>query len=160
MEEVALSPPYALITAGESFHWMDWAVVLPRCAAMSTSNAVVAIVERAVQEVAWWNEVRRLLKQYASYQAQSYDLVEELAKSGLFEQQGEHTTAPYPWAPSVASYVTSFHSQSSLSREALGSQRLAEFDARLEKLIKPYSENGHIHLEVCGRIRWGKARPS
>ena len=30
MEEASLSPPYALVTAAESLHWMDWEVVLPR----------------------------------------------------------------------------------------------------------------------------------
>jgi ubiquinone/menaquinone biosynthesis C-methylase UbiE len=29
-EDVELQPPYVLITAGESLHWMDWGVVLPR----------------------------------------------------------------------------------------------------------------------------------
>jgi SAM-dependent methyltransferase len=29
-EEVELEPPYALIAAGESLHWMQWDVLLPR----------------------------------------------------------------------------------------------------------------------------------
>jgi ubiquinone/menaquinone biosynthesis C-methylase UbiE len=32
VEDVPLDPPYALVTAGESLHWMDWHVVLPRLA--------------------------------------------------------------------------------------------------------------------------------
>ena len=28
-ETAPLSPPYALVTAGDSLHWMDWDVVLP-----------------------------------------------------------------------------------------------------------------------------------
>ncbi|HET9979541.1 MAG TPA: methyltransferase domain-containing protein, partial [Ktedonobacterales bacterium] len=31
-EDARLNPPYALITAGDSLHWMEWAVVLPRFA--------------------------------------------------------------------------------------------------------------------------------
>src|SRR6266487_724269 len=30
LEDVPLDPPYALVTAGESLHWMDWEIVLPR----------------------------------------------------------------------------------------------------------------------------------
>jgi ubiquinone/menaquinone biosynthesis C-methylase UbiE len=30
VEEITLQPPYALITAGESLHWMAWEIVLPR----------------------------------------------------------------------------------------------------------------------------------
>src|SRR5947207_11668711 len=30
VDTVALDPPYALVTAGESVHWMNWEVVFPR----------------------------------------------------------------------------------------------------------------------------------
>jgi trans-aconitate methyltransferase len=160
MEEVALWPPYALITAGESLHWMEWDVVFPRFAQVSTPQALLVIVERAVQPVAWWDEVRAVLKQYASYQAQSYDLVHEITMQGFFKLGGEHLTAPHRWCPSVASYLTSLHSQSSLSREALGAARLAAFDWRLKKPLIPLSVNGTLQMEVCARIRWGKVTAS
>ena len=38
VEEVLLSPPYALITAGQSLHWMDWEVVFPRFKESLTRN--------------------------------------------------------------------------------------------------------------------------
>src|SRR6185369_8676696 len=46
LEEVPLVAPYALVTAGESLHWMDWPVVLPRFAELLTPNGVLAIVGR------------------------------------------------------------------------------------------------------------------
>jgi len=30
VEDIALDPPYSLVTAGESLHWMEWTIVLPR----------------------------------------------------------------------------------------------------------------------------------
>src|SRR5579872_4717064 len=32
IEDIPLAPPYALVTAGQSLHWMNWAIVLPRFA--------------------------------------------------------------------------------------------------------------------------------
>ena len=45
-EAAVLDPPYALVTAGESLHWMDWPVALPRFAAALAPHGVLAIVER------------------------------------------------------------------------------------------------------------------
>src|SRR5712691_8819755 len=38
---------YGLVTAGESLHWMDWVVVLPRFAEVLTANGVLAIAGRS-----------------------------------------------------------------------------------------------------------------
>lgn len=158
MEEVALSPPYALIAAGESLQWMEWDVVFPRFAQASTPHALLVIVERAIQPVPWWDEVRAVLKQYDSYQVQSSDLVQELTTRGFFEPQGARMTAPHPWCPSVASYLTALHSRSSLSREALGAARLAGFDRHLKQVLTPVSVQGCLQMEVSARLRWGKVK--
>jgi hypothetical protein len=154
MEEVALSPPYALIPAGESLHWMEWDVVFPRFAQRSTPHALLVIVELAIQPVPWWEEVRAVLKRYASYQAQSSDLVHELTTRGFFEPQGERLTAADPWCPWVASYLTALHSRSSLSREALGVARLAAFDRHLKKILTPVSVHGCLQMEISARLSW------
>ncbi len=46
VEHAPIQPPYALVTAGESLHWMDWEVVLPRLAASMSATGFLAIVER------------------------------------------------------------------------------------------------------------------
>ncbi|HTK07597.1 MAG TPA: class I SAM-dependent methyltransferase [Ktedonobacteraceae bacterium] len=46
VEQAALQAPYALITAGESLHWMDWDIVLPLLRSMLTPQGYLAIVER------------------------------------------------------------------------------------------------------------------
>jgi len=50
-EDVETQPPYALVTAGESLHWMDWGVVLPRFAREVSSHGVLAIVYLVDQPV-------------------------------------------------------------------------------------------------------------
>lgn len=46
VETAPLSPPYALVTAGESLHWMRWDVVLPRLRAALAPGGVLAILNR------------------------------------------------------------------------------------------------------------------
>src|SRR5215471_15938282 len=38
VEDMEFKPPYALITAGESLHWMEWGMVLPRFARLLTQH--------------------------------------------------------------------------------------------------------------------------
>ncbi len=40
-EEVPLDPPYALVTAGDSLHWMDWSVVMPQIRASLTRERIL-----------------------------------------------------------------------------------------------------------------------
>jgi trans-aconitate methyltransferase len=47
IEMAHLYPPYALITAGESLHWMDWPVVMPRFRDALSPGGVVAIAGRS-----------------------------------------------------------------------------------------------------------------
>lgn len=46
VEEAALAPPYGLITAGESLHWLAWEVVFPRFAAALDPRGFLAIIGR------------------------------------------------------------------------------------------------------------------
>src|SRR4051794_7774514 len=43
-EDREVRPPYALITAGQSLHWMDWDVVMPRFQTLLTPQGFLAIV--------------------------------------------------------------------------------------------------------------------
>src|SRR5690349_13494055 len=43
-EDAPLHPPYSLITTGDSLHWMDWDVVMPRFARMLTPRGRLAVL--------------------------------------------------------------------------------------------------------------------
>src|SRR5579884_490460 len=45
VEEIELDPPYTLVTAGESIHWMNWNIVLPRFHHVLVQGGYLAIVE-------------------------------------------------------------------------------------------------------------------
>jgi SAM-dependent methyltransferase len=67
-EDAPLRPPYALVTAGESLHWMDWDVVLPRMHDALTPGGSLAIVVVSMSswagDGAWGQEVVELIKRY------------------------------------------------------------------------------------------------
>ena len=46
IEEVTLDPPYGLITAGESLHWMDWETVFPKFHEALSPDGWVVIIGR------------------------------------------------------------------------------------------------------------------
>ena len=62
VEDAAPSPPYGLVTAAASLHWMDWDVVLPRFAEILSPNGLLTIIEDKVEPIpcpeALWSLVR------------------------------------------------------------------------------------------------------
>jgi 2-polyprenyl-3-methyl-5-hydroxy-6-metoxy-1,4-benzoquinol methylase len=52
-EEVPLTPPYDLVTAGESLHWMEWETVLPRFNSLLSPDGRLVILELGHQPVPW-----------------------------------------------------------------------------------------------------------
>ena len=86
VEEVLLSPPYALITAGQSLHWMDWEVVFPRFKASLTRNGYLAIVGQKNSPMPWDGDLfKKIIPTYATNQDfVPYNLVEELESRTLF----------------------------------------------------------------------------
>lgn len=49
LETADLRPPYSLIVTGDSLHWMDWEIVLPRFAAVLGPGRFLAIAHRDVE---------------------------------------------------------------------------------------------------------------
>ena len=45
VEETPLHPPYKMITAGSSIHWMEWSVVFPRFKEVLTADGYLFIFD-------------------------------------------------------------------------------------------------------------------
>src|SRR5690242_14466765 len=52
-EAIPLHPPYALVTAAESIHWMAWDVLLPRLRDVLTPHGCLALLGRSEQPSPW-----------------------------------------------------------------------------------------------------------
>jgi SAM-dependent methyltransferase len=163
-EDFTSEERYALITAGDSLHWMDWDVVMPHFARLLTPGGYLAIVHRSdlaperQDELApeWQDELVALIARYSTSRFyETFDLIAELERRGLFEVKGRYTSPPRESRQAVEDYVESFHSRSSLSRENMPTGAPEAFGAELRALIGPWSADGYVRLQTVGEIVWG-----
>lgn len=160
VEEAELSPPYALVTAGESIHWLEWDIVMPLFARLLTPHAMLAIVGRSWDGPASVRErVLPVLKRFVATSWQNVNLVEELQKRNLFEPVGRTQFGPEPWQPTLEEYLLARHSQRSFSRTHMGPSAAAEFDAALtEALADVPRVDGRLQLLASAQVCWGRPR--
>lgn len=156
VEDVPLDPPYGLVTAGESLHWMEWSVVLPRFREMLSPGGVVAIASRVEAPSPWYASLLKLITRYSTNREfQPYDLIAELERRGLFARQGAHVIAPEPYTQSIEEYIESLHSRNGFSRDRMPPEDAAAFDAAVRTLLLPHALDGLVRLEIACDIVWG-----
>ncbi len=155
-EDAPLDPPYALITAGASLHWMDWAVVMPRFRDALTPHGLVAIIGDGTLPGPWRNALQPIIDRYSTNRLyQPYNLIAELTQRGLFAQVGEHRTPPRPFPQPVATYIESFHARNGLSRDRMPPAAAAAFDAEAQAALTALCPAGIVPLQVYGDVVWG-----
>jgi trans-aconitate methyltransferase len=155
-EDVELDPPYGLITAGESLHWMDWDVVLPRFASVLAPDGFLAIVYRNEVDLPWQDALDDIIQTSSTMKTYGkFNLIAELKRRGLYEPVGRYEVTRRQ-RQSVDDYVESFHSRSSLSRTHIGPEAAEAFDAAVRELVEPFAENGMLALRTAARVDWGR----
>ena len=163
-EVAQLAPPYGLVTAGESLHWMDWSVVLPRFAGALLPGGVLAVVERDWDAPpALVDRLRPIFVRYGSVRDfRPMDIVEEIERRGLFTRLGERRCGPESWHPTVAEYLEFRHSQRSFSRAHMAPGTASAFDAAVREVLDDLVRAGDISrtgdrldLTVQARVVWG-----
>ena len=160
IEQVQLTPRYALITAGDSLHWMEWDTVLPRFHALLSRRGVLAIVELEQLAVPWSDPLGAVIQQYSTNRDyQPIDLVTELDQRGLFVVQGRQQTPPFPFRQSIDAYIESFHGRASFSRERMVPSDVEAFDHTIRALVVPFAPDV-VELQLVATITWGKPMPS
>ena len=156
VEEVALDPPYALITAGSSIHWPAWDVAFPRFRSMLVPGGFLALVYRRIVPMPWDAEMRELLAEFSDHWGhRGAHAIKELETRGFFRRCGEQETAPIPFVQSLDDYVEGLHSRSSFSRELMGQERAADLDQWVKALLLRYHPDGVLPLQVVGSVTWG-----
>ena len=155
-EDAPLDPPYALITAGDSLHWMDWPVLLPRLRPMLTPNGYLAIFENGQEPPPWQADLLPIIRRYSTLRDyRPFNLIDELMRLGLFARYGSHRTAPIPFTQSVEAYVASFHGRSSFSHDRMTPADANAFDAAVRDLVRTYHPET-VTLSLVTGITWGK----
>jgi SAM-dependent methyltransferase len=156
-EDAPLSPPYALVTAGESLHWMDWERLLPRLARSLTPAGSLALVYRKELAIPWQAELLELIREFSTYKTyRDFDLVTALEARGLFRTAGSATTPALATEQPVEQYISSFFSRASLTREALGHEAAGSFASQLRALVLPFASGGKLSLSMACEVTWGK----
>jgi trans-aconitate methyltransferase len=155
IEEVVLHPPYALVTAGESLHWMNWSIVLPRFHELLNPEGYLAIVEQETQPDPW-SLLNAIIPHYTTNEGYyPYNMIEDLEQHKLFRKVEEKKTAPVPFVQSIDDYIESYHSRSGFSRERMSMEQAQAFDEEAKKILLNTYQDGVIELQVVGNIVWG-----
>ncbi len=155
VEDVALDPPYALVVAGESLHWMDRRVVLPRFHQVLAPGAYLAIVTHETTPDPW-SLLGDLVARYRTDGGyQPLNLLEELQRESLFQIMGAQTVGPVPFVQSIDDCIESYHARAGFSRQRMGAERSAAFDAAARQHLQRVYPDGAIAFAVAGRVVWG-----
>jgi trans-aconitate methyltransferase len=160
MESVSLHPPYALVVAALSLHWMPWAVTLPRLAQVVSPNGYLALVENPGLPNAWDQAITPIIGEYSMNQDfQPYSIAtvaQALETHGLFHQVGVQEAKPVRFRQPVDDWITALHATNGLSRERMGTEKAAEFDQKIRQVIEKYCPTGEIEQWIGARVVYGR----
>jgi SAM-dependent methyltransferase len=156
-EDAPLSPPYGLITAGASLHWMRPEVVLPRFRDALAPGAHLAILNTEKTDSGPWRaQLLEVIQRYSPVKdhLEVAEMVARDAKKGLFTVVGEERTPPVIDDKSVDDFMRLLGSTSTLSRATLGA-RADAFDAECREM---FARNGmtSVRSEIVGYVAWVK----
>lgn len=152
-EDATLHPPYGLVAGGESFHWIDARVALPRFAEALSPGGVLAVVSIKESGTAPWDDaVLDVIVRHSTGYA-PFDMIGDWERDGLFERTGERTTVPVPFEQPVADYVAAFHAMASLTRAHIDAEL---FDAEVREIMVKHCPDGVVRRQIAATIAWGK----
>ena len=156
-ERAPIEPTYGLITCGESLHWMDLGVVLPRFRGVLAPDARLAVVGNGNVHGAYREDVWAVTDRYAvaPKHPETADAVAAVRASGLFKVEEEERTEAMPFEQSVDDYIDFLHSTSVLTHAQLG-ERAQALDAELRKV---FARRGieRLRYGVVATITWAVA---
>ncbi len=156
IETGRLTPPYALITAGESLHWMDWSVVMPRFHHALLPGCFLAIAGRHERRSEWSDELLKIVQRYSTNRDfQPYNLIDELSARRLFTAVGQASTLPVTHTQSVDDHIESWHSRNGLSRDRMTSEAADNFDREARELLANGGHKTTVAFDVVGTVTWG-----
>lgn len=159
-ETAALAPPYGLVTAGASIHWMDPEIVMPRFREVLAPGGVLAIVnsETSYPEHEWRTELIAVFRAFSpeSHHVEFADLLRSLESSGHFSREGDRVAAPVPYEQTVDDYMAMLASTSSLSRVTLG-PRADDFERAARAIFTRHGITA-VRADLVAEVVWGRPR--
>ena len=156
-EQAPLDPPYALVVGGQSLHWMEWWVVLPRLRDALVPEGYLAIAN-ATLPLPWADALAEIIRRYSTNPSYvPYDMLAAWGQAGLWVEAGRWSSPPMPFSQTIEEYLDAQHSLSTVSRARLGPERTAAFDGEVRALVSPYAgTDGRLAVPVVGNLVWGR----
>ncbi|MEM7539817.1 MAG: class I SAM-dependent methyltransferase [Chloroflexota bacterium] len=155
IEEVPLDPPYGLIIAAASLHWMDWPVVMPRFRELLVPGGYLAVVNQRTTPDAW-SLLDGVIDEYrVDGTFEPFDLFGELERHHLFKPVGKQQTASLPFVQSIEDAVESYHSRTGFARTRMGKAKATAFDQAAREVLYAKYPSGIVQFEVAVSILWG-----
>jgi SAM-dependent methyltransferase len=152
-EQAEFDGPYGLIVAGESMHWMDYRVLLPRLAEALDEGGMLVAAAARTDPAPWDEAVRSVIVRHSTNQDYvPFDMITAWTEAGLFRQAGTQKTSAVPQPVSIDEFVAGHHAMSSLTRAHIDA---AAFDAELRAALEPYCRGGIVPRSVYGELVWG-----
>jgi hypothetical protein len=137
---------------------MEWEVVLPRFASWLAPGGVLALLDQRTEPTPWGDEIKPVVTRFSTNRDfrpyTTRTIAGELARRGLFREQGEMRIDPVPFAQPVADYIEAFHARNGLARERMGVSASA-FDSALAAILAHHRPDGVVHLQVGAGLIWG-----
>jgi SAM-dependent methyltransferase len=157
-ENAPLRPPYDLVVAGASLHWMEWDVVMPCIASSLAPGGLLAIVEQVeIEKPAWAAAISPILGRYSTNRDfRPYDVVQELRERNLFEIVGRFQSAADTVSQPISDYIESFHARNGFSRNRMSPEDARSFDREMDAAIRRHVSGDNVTLHICGTVVWGK----
>jgi len=170
MEDAELNPPYGVIVAGASIHWMDLDLVLAKFEkALSDTASLVVLDGDAPIDPPWETEASRFMQDFLERRDGKRPewWVSARRRLGLpilvhpaFERLGSLIVRPVQVSQSIEDFLRCEHSRATWSEDVLGENGSQHFDAELKRILAPFATNGVLRYAVQTRIEWGRIRSS
>lgn len=154
-EAAPIEGPYDLITAADSVHWMDWPTLFGNMRKWLKPNNFFCVVGRSYDPKEWWTEdFQSIISMYTTNKEfRSYNIIEELKKSGFVEIVGNIETKPISFKQSVDDLIEAFHSRNGFSRKRMGASA-TEFDSAARRHLSNFATNDVMNLHSVSQITW------
>ena len=168
IEDAELRPPYGLIVAGASIHWMELDRVLPRFKEGLAPGAFLAVLDGdAPIDPPWEGEATRFMLDFLEklegerprwWASASQRLQQQILDHPAFERAGRVISKPVRVARNIADFLQCEHSRATWAEDHLGETRSTQFDEGLTRILAPFAIDDILTFSVQTRIEWGRVR--
>lgn len=152
-EDADLDPPYALAVGGESMHWMDHRVLLPRLAGARLPGGVLAVAGIRPAPEAWDAPLEEVAARYSTNpQWVLPDIIAAWEQEGLFRTVGEAQTQPVIVEQPLEEFIAAHHAMSTLTPAHIDAEA---FDDEVRAVMREHCPDGVVRRSEVADIAWG-----